>query len=78
MEPASARSRYAPGTAPPTLLDSIDGYNIVGFNGQVFSIPQKLGTIDLETASLVHYPAIVRHTTLADARLAIATWIGMA
>jgi hypothetical protein len=78
MEFAPARSRYAPGTAPPTLLDSLDGYNIIGFNGQVFSIPQKLGGIDLETANLEAYPAIVRHTTLADARLAIATWIGMA
>src|SRR5260221_5865952 len=74
----TAPRSYATDTPPPVLLDSIDGYNIVGFNGHIFSIPQKLGRIDLETANLEAYPAIVRHTTLADARLAIATSLGMA
>ena len=44
----------------PKLLGSLEGYNIVTYEGWVYGIPQSLGEINLAEVDAMEMPAVVR------------------
>jgi hypothetical protein len=43
----------------PLLLDSIEGYNIIEYNGTVFGLPQALGNIDLMQTDVIGLKGVI-------------------
>lgn len=69
----SALIRPATPTAPPRLVGSAGGYNIVLFRGQHYSVPQSLGTMDLGKLDQLRLPSTILVTrTHGEAIQAIA------
>jgi len=44
----------------PQLLAALEGYNIVGYEGWIYGIPQSLGSIDLTEEDVVGMPGVIR------------------
>ncbi len=44
----------------PTLVGSLEGYNVVEYEGWYYGIPQALGPIDLSQTDLVETPGVIR------------------
>lgn len=62
---------------PPQLIASVNGHNIVRFQGLFYAIPQSLGELDLREALDAGVPGIVCWPSLATARKAVtpASWL---
>jgi hypothetical protein len=52
----------------PWLLDHYKGYNVVGFDQQVYAVPSSAGTVDLQVEAERERPDIFRCRTLKTAR----------
>jgi hypothetical protein len=63
---AAANSDAA--TRLPRLVESLEGYNIVFFDGVYFGLPQSLGPIKLEAANTKLMPRVLSGTTLESVR----------
>ena len=55
------------GGPTPQLLASVKGHNIVGWLGDVYAVPQRIGSVHLDKINLLHYPMIRRFSTYAAA-----------
>jgi hypothetical protein len=44
----------------PQLLKSVEGYNLVTYEGWIYGIPQSLGPIDLEQEDVMDIPEVIR------------------
>jgi hypothetical protein len=47
-------------THAPVLLGSLEGYNVVTYEGWVYGIPQALGPIDLTEVDTIEMPGVIR------------------
>jgi hypothetical protein len=47
-------------TRAPVLLGSLEGYNVVTYEGWVYGIPQALGPIDLTEVDTIEMPGVIR------------------
>jgi hypothetical protein len=56
--------------APPHLINSINGVNIVRYRGEFLTVPQGLGPLDLRTPEHRNKPGIKAYRTLAASRRA--------
>jgi radical SAM protein with 4Fe4S-binding SPASM domain len=54
--------------APPQLVETVDAYNIVRFNGSYLGVPQALGPIDLDAWDLAGLPGLLRGDNLRAMR----------
>ncbi|MBM4297891.1 MAG: B12-binding domain-containing radical SAM protein [Deltaproteobacteria bacterium] len=64
-KPDPAESQRAMGPANesshvPILLATLDGYNIVTYEGWVYGIPHSLGPLDLTEVDLIGMPGVIR------------------
>jgi hypothetical protein len=60
---ANAEPLLSPVRVPskvPQLLDSIEDYNIVDYNGFIFGLPQALGSVDLAQTDVVALKGVIR------------------
>jgi radical SAM superfamily enzyme YgiQ (UPF0313 family) len=48
------------GAAPPRLVNSFEGYNIVEYEGWFYGMPQTLGNIHLEKVDVLEMPGVIR------------------
>jgi hypothetical protein len=49
--------------APPQLLGSLETYNIIGYEGFFYGVPQALGSFDLATADIDALTGIIREAS---------------
>ena len=54
--------------APPQLIETIDAYNIVRFDGSYLGVPQALGPLDLGAQDLASLPGLLRAESLRAVR----------
>lgn len=47
-------------THVPVLLGSLEGYNVVTYEGWVYGIPQTLGSLDLTEVDAIEMPGVIR------------------
>jgi radical SAM superfamily enzyme YgiQ (UPF0313 family) len=47
-------------TTVPLLLGSIEGHNIVSYEGWIYGIPQSLGPVDLTEVDVMKMPGVIR------------------
>jgi hypothetical protein len=50
----------------PRLLRSHQGYNLVGYRGRIYGIPQSLGPVTLESGQAAKLPGVVTGSTVED------------
>jgi len=51
-------------SAVPRLVKSVEGYNIVSYEGWVYGIPQELGDISLTETDVMELPDVIRDVSL--------------
>lgn len=44
----------------PTLLGTMEGYNVVSYEGWVYGVPQELGPVDLTEVDVMEMPGVIR------------------
>jgi hypothetical protein len=49
-----------PSRSPPRLVGSLEGYNVVEFEGWFYGIPQALGPLDLTETDVIEMPGVIR------------------
>jgi hypothetical protein len=54
------RMLETPAAAQPRLVGSLEGYNIVEYEGWFYGLPQNLGDIHLEKVDVVEMPGVLR------------------
>jgi hypothetical protein len=47
-------------TRDPVVLGSLEGYNVVSYEGWVYGIPHALGPIDLTEVDMIEMPGVIR------------------
>lgn len=68
----STAASAASATEAPRLIESLNGYNILFYQGVYYGLPQSLGTVRLETYDARRLPGAIDGTTLESVRDAIA------
>jgi len=64
LRPGSSNPQRVDGhKAQPHLLGSLNGYNIVEYEGWFYGIPQTLGNIDLSRTDVIEMPGVIRDVT---------------
>ena len=56
-----AKTRTA--TSQPRLVGSLEGYNVVEYEGWFYGLPQALGDIDLSQTDAIEMPGVIRDVT---------------
>ena len=56
--------------APPRLLETIEGHNIVFYDRKYVVIPQSAGPLDLEAGDYKNISGLLERETLQEARVA--------
>jgi len=59
------------GVEPPQLVESLHGYNIVKFKGNIFGIPQSLGSMDIAQVDIASMSEVITGATVKDVQKAI-------
>jgi radical SAM protein with 4Fe4S-binding SPASM domain len=59
--------------SPPQLIEIVDAYNIVRFDGDYLGVPHALGPIDLGAQELANLPGLLRGDSLRAVRQMIRT-----
>jgi hypothetical protein len=67
------RRSVAPAAAEtPRLVERLNGYDILFFEGVYYGLPQSLGAVQIESHEARRLPGVIDGTTLESVRHAIA------
>ena len=61
----------SPTPAPPRLLESLEGYNVVSYANQFFGVPQAMGPVDVDSPHISARPGVIIDLSLDGIRARI-------